>query len=68
MSEVKLYAYGKGDSLEQISRKNHILELMREAEELAYVYFQNCDLGEERIAAGQVYENIRTATMVRPQK
>ena len=50
---------------EQIERKKKILELMREAEKLAYTYFINCDVGSERTAAALVYENIRTATMVR---
>jgi len=49
----------------QVEKKKQLLALMREAEKLAYEYFQNCKVGSERIAAGQVYENIRTATMVR---
>ncbi|MDN3394595.1 MULTISPECIES: hypothetical protein [unclassified Pseudoalteromonas] len=50
---------------EQVERKKELLKLMREAEKLAYEYFKNCEVGEERVAAGLVYENIRTATMVR---
>ncbi|MBO9492254.1 hypothetical protein J7384_17970 [Endozoicomonas sp. G2_1] len=49
----------------QVEKKKKLLELMREAEKLAYDYFQNCEVGSERNAAAQVYENIRTATMVR---
>lgn len=49
----------------QIEKKKHLLELIREAEKLAYDYFENCEVGSERNAAAQVYENIRTATMVR---
>ena len=50
---------------EQVERKRKLLELMREAEKLAYEYFAECELGNEREVAHRVYENIRTATMVR---
>ncbi|MBS3796709.1 MULTISPECIES: hypothetical protein [unclassified Pseudoalteromonas] len=48
----------------QDERKRKLLEYMREAEKLAHEYFVNCELGPERIAAAQVYENIRNATRV----
>jgi hypothetical protein len=39
-------------------------EAMRVAERAAYDYFKECDLGEERVKAGDIYENIRTAGRV----
>ena len=39
-------------------------ELMRQAEKAAHEYFKECELGPERIAAGDIYENLRTAGRV----
>ena len=59
-------AYGSEVSAEtlQLDRKAKLLGLMREAEKVAYEYFCECDIGDERIRAHQVYENIRLSTMV----
>lgn len=35
---------------------------LREAEIAMYAYFQALPVGEERIKAGEVYDNIRNAT------
>lgn len=37
---------------------------LREAERKMYAYFISCDLGDERIKAAEVFENIRTAARV----
>ena len=37
---------------------------IRHAEQVAHQYFVGCDLGDERIRAGDVYENVRTALRV----
>lgn len=36
----------------------------REAEKAWYAYFCRCEIGPEREAAAEVFENIRTATRV----
>lgn len=46
------------------SLKTEMLAKLREAEQLAYQYFCECDVGPERIRAHDVYENIRRATRV----
>lgn len=38
--------------------------LIREAEKAAHEYAANCDLGDERVAAFEVFENVRTAGAV----
>lgn len=42
--------------------KMQLLEQLKKAEQLAHAYFAACPVGEERIRASEVYENIRTAT------
>lgn len=51
-------------SLSQDDLKKHLAEHMREAEVMAYEYFKNCEVGEERVKAGLAYENIRNALRV----
>ena len=42
--------------------KNNAFAARSEAERVFYEYFSNCELGEERERAYQIYENIRLAT------
>jgi hypothetical protein len=44
--------------------KRDMLDKHRAAERAAYAYFGACPVGDERIRASEVYENIRTATRV----
>ena len=37
---------------------------LRKAEQLAHEYFKNCEVGDERIKAGEIYNNIRNAARV----
>ncbi len=37
---------------------------IRKAEEEAYKYFQECELGDERNKAGEIYENLRIAARI----
>lgn len=46
------------------SKREQLLAQLRETEKLAHEYFSDCDLGQERIAAYEIYENVRTATRV----
>lgn len=46
----------------ELKRKRDVL--MREAEQAAYEYFKECEVGEEREKAHDVYENLRTAGRV----
>jgi len=39
-------------------------ELMTQVTQAAYAYFCECDVGPERIAAGEIYENLRNAGRV----
>jgi hypothetical protein len=48
--------------LEQMKRE--LLDAIRTAEKLAYAYFCECPIGDEREYACDVYENLRTATRV----
>jgi hypothetical protein len=50
------------EELEQIKAKRD--ELMREATAVAYAYFAACDVGDERIAAGEIFDNLRNAGRV----
>lgn len=59
-----LRGLGMSEELNQEQRKAKVLELICEAEKLAYEYFCKCEIGEERIRAGQVYNNIRNAMRV----
>ena len=47
-------------TLEELKQKAHSLRL--DAEKAWYAYFCECELGEEREHAADVYERIRTAT------
>lgn len=49
---------------ENKKRLEELQEVMRNAEKLAYEYFVNCDVGEERIRAHERFENIRRAMRV----
>ncbi len=42
--------------------KADLLRKHQEAVTAAYKYFCECDVGPERIIAGQIYENLRNAT------
>ncbi|WP_447869988.1 hypothetical protein [Serratia fonticola] len=42
--------------------KIELLRLHRECTKAAHAYFCACDLGEERVAAGEMYQQIRLAT------
>lgn len=44
--------------------KTEMLAKLRETEKLAWAYFCECPVGDERTRAHDVYENIRTATRV----
>lgn len=44
--------------------KECFFDAYRKAEKAAYDYFCACDVGEERIQAGEIYQRIRTATRV----
>lgn len=46
------------------SLKSDRNRLMREAEQAAYRYACECDVGREREKAFEIYENIRTAGRV----
>lgn len=48
----------------QVALKKELIDAIAHAEKLAFEYFRQCDVGQEREAAGQVYENIRTATRI----
>lgn len=50
---------------EQVELKRKLISAIENAEKLAYEYFRNCELGSERKAAGQVYENLRAAAKVK---
>ena len=39
-------------------------ELMRAAEKAAHAYFVECEVGAERIAASDIYDNLRNAGRV----
>ena len=57
------------DQIEDAERKHADLKRvalirLQKAEEAMHEYFCNCDVGEERERAGQVYENIRVASRV----
>jgi len=39
-------------------------ELMEQAEKAAYAYFCECEVGPERIAAAEIYDNLRNAGRV----
>jgi hypothetical protein len=42
--------------------KIELLRLHRECTKAAHAYFCACDLSEERVAAGEIYQQIRLAT------
>lgn len=44
--------------------KRTMLEARQAAEKAAHAYFSACPVGDERIWASEVYENIRNATRV----
>ena len=44
--------------------KEAMLARIREAELAAYAYFRECDVGDERTFAYEVYERIRNSTRV----
>lgn len=57
------------DQIEGAERKHAKLkaaafERLSDAEKAMYKYFCNCELGEERILASQIYENIRVAARI----
>ena len=45
--------------------KADMLAKIRAAEKSAYAYFRECEVGDERIRAHEVYENLLYATRVR---
>ena len=50
------------EELEQLKAKRN--ELMREAEKAAHAYFVACEVGDERVYAGEIYDNLRLAGRV----
>ena len=48
--------------LQELKRKRD--EAIRAAEKAAYEYFCQCEVGQERIRAGDIYDNVRTAQRV----
>ncbi len=49
-------------SIEEL--KTEMLTKHQEAEKAAYEYFCECEVGPERIRAGEIYNNIRIAIRV----
>ncbi|MEX9908545.1 hypothetical protein AB7W95_17410 [Providencia rettgeri] len=56
---VCIWLRAESERLKEIFLKAH-----REAEKAAFEYFRACDVGEERIQAGEIYQRIRTATRI----
>jgi hypothetical protein len=48
--------------LQELKQKRD--EAIRTAEKAAYAYFCECAVGQERIRAGDIYDNLRTAQRV----
>lgn len=49
---------------QQKQLKEKALDAINKAEKAIYEYAKSCDIGEERIKAFQVYENIRLSTRI----
>lgn len=52
------------DAQELKALKDKRNELMTQATQAAYEYFCECDIGDERVAAGEIYDNLRNAGRV----
>lgn len=50
------------ETLEQLKAKRN--QLMVDATKAAHEYFAACEVGDERIAAGEIYDNLRNAGRV----
>jgi hypothetical protein len=52
----------QAQKLERLKQERN--RLMREAEKAAHAYFVECEVGPERIAASDIYDNLRNAGRV----
>ena len=62
-AEQEAIAAASKPTLEEL--KSDMLAKIREAEKAAYAYFCECEVGDERTRAHDVYQNILYATRVR---